>query len=162
VLTFLPAGFAFAATVAGALLPAAWTNRARCLAGAAITAVAMAAGCAGSAGPVALATILAVAGFGLGIFTPANNAQVMAAIPAASSGTGGGMVNLARGLGTSLGITLVTLCLQIGPSGAGRARWAFAALLAAALAGMTTAAVSQTRRPGEKDPLGISEGAGTG
>lgn len=162
VLTFLPAGFAFAATIAGALLPVGWTNRARCLAGGIVTSGAMAAGLFVSPSPAALAAILAVVGLGLGIFTPANNAQIMGVIPAASSASGGGMVNLARGLGTSLGIAIVTLCLQAAPLGPGRTRWAFASLLAAALVTVMTAAVSARAALRDKDDLGMSESVGTG
>ena len=59
-----------------------------------------------------LAISLAALGIGLGLFTPANNAAVMAAIPAACSGVGGGLVNMARGLGTTLGVASVTLALH--------------------------------------------------
>ncbi|MDT0467402.1 hypothetical protein [Streptomyces gibsoniae] len=46
---------------------------------------------------------------GLGMFTPANNAMIMGAIPPGSSGAGGGPVHMTRGLGTALGVALVTL-----------------------------------------------------
>ena len=54
-------------------------------------------------------------GLGLGTFTPANNTLVMGAIPARAAGTGGGLVNMARGLGTALGVALVTLTLYLVP-----------------------------------------------
>jgi hypothetical protein len=38
----------------------------------------------------------------------------MAAIPARDAATAGGMVNLARGLGTALGVAVVTLGLHAG------------------------------------------------
>jgi MFS family permease len=162
VLTFLRAAFAFTATIAGALLPVGWTNRARCLAGGIVTSGAMAAGLSVSPSPPALAAILAVVGLGLGIFTSANNAQVMGVISAASSASGGGMVNMARGLGTSLGIAIVTLCLEVAPSGPDRARWAFASLLVGAVATVLTAALSATTASGDKDDVGMSESVGTG
>ncbi|HET9077146.1 MAG TPA: MFS transporter [Acidimicrobiales bacterium] len=137
VLTALPAGFAVAATLAGALLPRAWGNRARSIAGGVVTAAGLVAGLVLPAHTGPLIVVLVVTGLGLGIFTPANNAQIMGAIPHASSGTGGGMVNMARGLGTALGISTVTLCLQIGGQGQSGARLAFAALLGAA--GLTLA-----------------------
>lgn len=53
-----------------------------------------------------MAVQLTVLGVGLRLFAPANNTLVMSAIPANCSGTGGGLVNKARGLGTALGVTL--------------------------------------------------------
>jgi MFS family permease len=147
VLTFLPAGFALAATLAGALLPVGWTNRARCTAGSAIASAALAGGLLVPASIGNLAVILGLTGIGLGIFTPANNAQVMGAIPPELSGTGGGMVNMARGLGTALGIAVVTLCLGLSPSGPGHATAAFTALLGAALVTVASAFLAGERRP---------------
>jgi EmrB/QacA subfamily drug resistance transporter len=51
---------------------------------------------------------LALAGVGLGIFTPANNAGIMAASPSGHTGTVGGVLNMTRGLGTALGVALTT------------------------------------------------------
>jgi hypothetical protein len=53
-----------------------------------------------------------LAGLGLGVFMPANNAMVMSAIPASAAGTGGGLVNMTRAMGTALGVALVTLALH--------------------------------------------------
>ncbi len=47
---------------------------------------------------------LAVIGLGLGIFTPANNAAIMGSAPRTHAGVAGGMLNMTRGLGTSLGL----------------------------------------------------------
>jgi EmrB/QacA subfamily drug resistance transporter len=49
---------------------------------------------------------LALVGAGLGAFTPANNAAIMGAAPLERSGSAGGVINLTRGLGTSLGVAL--------------------------------------------------------
>jgi MFS family permease len=49
---------------------------------------------------------LALAGIGLGAFTPANNASVMAAAPDGYTGLVGGLLNTARGAGTGLGVVL--------------------------------------------------------
>jgi MFS family permease len=49
---------------------------------------------------------LALAGVGLGAFTPANNAAVMSASPAGHTGVVSGMLNMTRGLGTALGVAL--------------------------------------------------------
>ncbi|MEV5985483.1 MFS transporter [Streptomyces sp. NPDC052051] len=133
-LTALPAGFALAATVGDRLLPRGLPDRRRCLAGACVFTLAV----AGllvvplTAGP--LVPVLALTGLGLGTFTPANNAMIMGAIPARTSGTGGGLVNMARGLGTALGVALVTFALHLsgGTGTEAGARWAATALLAAA------------------------------
>lgn len=73
--------------------------------------------CAGALGaavalpvsPPAVVPLLAVIGVGLGVFTPSNNHMIMAAMLARASATLGGLINLARGLGTALGVAAVTL-----------------------------------------------------
>ena len=52
---------------------------------------------------------LAALGIGLGLFTPANNAAIMGAVPRAQSGSASGILNMTRGLGTSLGLSLTGL-----------------------------------------------------
>jgi EmrB/QacA subfamily drug resistance transporter len=49
---------------------------------------------------------LALIGLGLGMFTPANNAAIMASAPREQSGTAGGLLNMTRGLGTAMGVAL--------------------------------------------------------
>ena len=46
--------------------------------------------------------LLGLLGLGLGIYTPANNAEIMAAVPARDAAAAGGMVNMTRGTGTAL------------------------------------------------------------
>jgi hypothetical protein len=102
-----------------------------------------------------LAPTLFALGVGLGVFTPANNSMVMTALPASASGTGGGLVNTTRGLGTALGVALVTLTLQLAPpegSVAG-ARWAIVLLLGFAVLSL----VATTVRRGS-----AATGAGSG
>ena len=80
---------------------------------------------------------LALLGVGLGTYVPANNSSVMAAVPVHQAAAAGGMVSMARGLGTALGVAGVTLTLHAaarlhpgsGPT-AGMAVLAAAALLA--------------------------------
>jgi MFS family permease len=112
VLTALPAGFALAATLGGRL-PNLGSDRRRHGIGALLAAGAMAGLVVAPLTEPVLAGALAVAGLGLGVFTPANNTMIMAAIPARASGTGGGLVNLARGLGTALGVALPVLALHL-------------------------------------------------
>jgi hypothetical protein len=57
--------------------------------------------------------LLGLLGAGLGLYTPANNAEVMTVLPARDAATAGGMVNMARGIGTALGVAVVTLGLHI-------------------------------------------------
>ena len=112
-LTALPAGFGLAAAVADRVLPARWPNRRRCLLGGAVVA-----GCAATLAvpaPHAVSVVLlGLLGIGLGIYTPANNAEIMAAVPARDAAAAGGMVNMTRGIGTALGVAVVTLGLHAG------------------------------------------------
>jgi EmrB/QacA subfamily drug resistance transporter len=48
--------------------------------------------------------LLALLGIGLGLFTPPNNAAVMGSAPANRLGVAGGVLNMIRSLGTSLGV----------------------------------------------------------
>lgn len=57
----------------------------------------------------ALVTALAVAGAGLGLYIPANNAAVMGAAPPGHAGSAGGLLNMTRGLGTALGVAVAGL-----------------------------------------------------
>jgi MFS family permease len=49
---------------------------------------------------------LALAGLGLGAFTPANNATIMAAAPPGHAGVISGLLNMTRGMGTALGVAI--------------------------------------------------------
>jgi MFS family permease len=150
-LTALPAGFGLAAVAAERLLPASWANRDRCIAGG-LLAMASVAALAIPAPVTVLAILLGLLGIGLGAYIPANNAEIMSAVPPRHAATAGGMVNLARGLGTALGVAIVTLALHAGvPLGeADGGRLAIGALAAAALAatwaGNTSARPAATRR----------------
>ncbi len=52
---------------------------------------------------------LAMTGVGLGMFTPPNNAAIMGAAPRQHSGMASGILNMTRGMGTSLGVALTGL-----------------------------------------------------
>ncbi|HEY7262915.1 MAG TPA: MFS transporter [Trebonia sp.] len=112
-LTSLPAGFGIAAVLSDRLLPAGWPNRRRCAAGGAL-----ASGCAAAlavSAPHAVSMVLlGLLGAGLGVYTPANNAEIMAALPTGNAAAAGGMVNMTRGIGTALGVAVVTLGLHAG------------------------------------------------
>ncbi|MFF8768614.1 MFS transporter [Kitasatospora sp. NPDC015120] len=144
VITVLPAAFAVAATAGGALLPRGWSDVARCRLGAALAGAGLL-GCAllPAAGAAAPALPLLVAGGGLGLLLPANNALVMRAIPAECSAVGGGMVNMARSLGTALGTALPVLGVHLaGPVPGGRA----VLLVLAAVAALAVALSRPVRR----------------
>ena len=112
-LTALPAGFGLAAALADRLLPASWSNSRRCLLGG--TVVACCATALAVPAPHAVSVVLlGLLGIGLGIYTPANNAEIMAAVPARDAAAAGGMVNMTRGIGTALGVAVVTLGLHAG------------------------------------------------
>ncbi|MFE9560830.1 hypothetical protein ACFYM0_06960 [Streptomyces sp. NPDC006487] len=48
---------------------------------------------------------------------PADDALVMRAVPTEAPGAGGGLIDTARGLGTAIGVSLVTLALHAGGDG---------------------------------------------
>jgi MFS family permease len=164
-LSALPLGFGLAALFGDAVLPLSWGNRQRGVAGSALACAAM---CAGIFVPVTQATVvplLAVAGLGLGLFVPANNAAIMRSSADSSASLLGGLVNMARGIGTTLGIALMALALRLGSpggdghgyAGATQARPAFIVLAAVSAAAAAIALASRARRRGpgqarEADP----------
>ncbi|MCL1871959.1 MAG: MFS transporter [Promicromonosporaceae bacterium] len=119
VLTALPAGFALAAVLAGRAVPRRWDERwgprARGLAGAVTAVVASGALLLSPRDLAWVACWLLVLGLGLGVLIPANNASIMGAVPPSAAGTGGGLVNMARGLGTAFGVAAVTASLHLAP-----------------------------------------------
>jgi len=50
----------------------------------------------------------------MGLFVGANNAATMFAAPPQRAGTAGGLLNMARGLGTALGVASASLLLASG------------------------------------------------
>jgi len=167
-LSALPVGFGLAALFGDAMLPRAWDDRRRGFAGALLTCAVM---CASIFTPVTVTTVvpeLALAGLGLGIFVPANNTIIMRSTADSAASLLGGLVNMARGIGTTLGISLMALALHLGSGfGAGhgyaestQARPAFIVLtvVSAAAVAITLASRAQpggeAGRPREADPSG--------
>ncbi len=167
-LSALPLGFGLAALSGDLVLPKAWGDRRRGFAGALLTCTVM---CAATVVPVTQATLvglLALAGLGLGIFVPANNTVIMRSTADSSASLVGGLVNMARGIGTTFGISLMALALHLGTQsyqagnhgyaahhgypGPEQARLAFIVL---AVAAATAAAIAlAARRTREADPSG--------
>ena len=137
VLTALPLGFALAATLAERLLPSGWDDGVRSRLGLAGCVAALALMALLPATAAVLPLPLGLLGLALGVFTPANNTLVMRAIPPSAAGTGGGMVNMGRGVGTALGVAAVTLTLHLVPGPDGT-RAAVLVLLGFALAALAS------------------------
>jgi EmrB/QacA subfamily drug resistance transporter len=57
--------------------------------------------------------LLALLGIGLGLFTPPNNSAVMGSAPANRLGVAGGILNMTRSLGTSLGVAATGAVLAV-------------------------------------------------
>lgn len=169
-LTALPAGFGVAALAAEALLPAALGNRRRGALGACISTISLGILVFVPLSAAWIVGLLAVTGLGLGLFVPANNVTIMRSAPPGSAATLGGLVNMARGIGTTFGIALVTLVLHVaagrtassaatGPAAGSRLAFAVLALAAAAAAVLALAGPAGDRAAGaanRKDAAGAS------
>jgi MFS family permease len=107
------AALGLAAAIADRLLPVSWPNSRRCLLGGTVAAC-CAAALAVPAPHAVSVVLLGLLGIGLGIYTPANNAEIMAAVPAGDAAAAGGIVNMTRGIGTALGVAVVALGLHAG------------------------------------------------
>ena len=112
------------------------------------------------ASPIGIVACLALCGLGLGIFVPANNAVIPRSGPAGSAAVLGGLVNMARGIGTSLGIALVMLLLHLAGTGAAGRPDPVLALAGLAAAAAAAAAVATAIRPraaaGGREPAAAS------
>jgi MFS family permease len=175
-LTALPAGFGLAALGGEAVFPDAVPNGVRGCIGATVCAIALTILMFVPRSSAGIVPCLAIAGLGLGIFVPANNAVIMRSACARSAAVLGGLVNIARGIGTTFGIALVTLALHVtadGRSGRPHPTLALAILAGAAAAGAVLAmamrplraaqAASGAAGPGHDEAAGIGQGtAGQG
>ncbi|HZR53367.1 MAG TPA: MFS transporter [Streptosporangiaceae bacterium] len=164
-LSALPLGFGVAALAADAMLPKSWGNRQRGFAGATLTCAAL---CAATITPITTTTViplLGAAGLGLGVFVPANNAVIMRTAGSTAS-LRGGLVSMARGIGTTLGISLIALALHLGaargypapgyPEGAhisARPGFVLLAAVAALAAGIALAGRARSSPATETGPL---------
>ena len=96
-------------------------------------------------GQLTLIAGLAAAGAGLGLFTPPNNASIMAAAPRQQSGMAGGVLNMTRGTGTALGLALTGAVYELGAS-----PWQGFRIAVLFLAGMAAAAAWLASRRGHR------------
>jgi MFS family permease len=113
---------------------------------------------------VALLLELGLLGVGLGLFTPPNNAAIMGAAPREQSGVASGVLNMTRGIGTSLGLALTGLVFAMfaGPRATGShavGRGFDAAGLFLAALGALAAILAGLRGSGELDldPVSTAE-----
>jgi MFS family permease/protein-tyrosine-phosphatase len=115
-LAVLPVAIGVAAPIAGRLLnrigARPLTGGGLLLTGAGLLEIALGHGTGG------LVAGLALAGLGLGAFTPANNAAIMGASPKGHTGVVSGVLNMTRGIGTALGVALAS-AVYIAASGTG-------------------------------------------
>jgi MFS family permease len=165
VLSALPLGFGLAALLGDLVLPRRWGDRRRGLAGALLACAAMVSAMVIPLEPVTVVPQLALAGVGLGLFVPANNAVIMCSVADRSASLVGGLVSMARGIGTTLGISLMALAWHLGTqsyqagntgySGTEQARPAFGVLAAAVATAAVIAAATRTQAPGR--PIGPGE-----
>jgi EmrB/QacA subfamily drug resistance transporter len=112
VLSCLPAGFALAA-VGSNVLHLRASNRQRVAVGAMGVFACVVANIALWRSPGLVAVLLLLMGAFLGLVIPANNATVMGAVPASASAVTGGMVNVARAMGTAFGVAVAAMGLHV-------------------------------------------------
>jgi len=148
VLSALPTGFALVAVGASSAHLRA-SNRQRVAVGSVGVFAAVAANALLWRSPDMVAGLLLLMGASLGLVIPANNAAVMTAVPASASAAVGGMVNVARALGTALGVAVAAMGLYV----ADLRHWpgpqvVFGALAVCSLA-LAATTLSRPRAPGK-------------
>jgi EmrB/QacA subfamily drug resistance transporter len=145
-LTTLPAALGLTAPFAGAAADR-WGGHWLAISGMALCSAAFVVAATTSPGLPVLAAVLVLAGVGFGLFTPSNNAHLMAVAPARQSGQVGGVLNMTRGLGTALGVAVTGLAFASDAGNAGHgfrtASWLLAALACTAAAVVGWGAVSR-------------------
>ncbi|MBV8992580.1 MAG: MFS transporter [Pseudonocardiales bacterium] len=114
---------------------------------------------------------LALVGAGLGAFTPANNAAIMSAAPRSGSGVAGGILNMTRSVGTSLGVAATGLVYTASgglplsshsPRPAGSVTHAFVSTLGFLLCLALGSAVLASVRGARRSPPGAAPAPGSG
>jgi EmrB/QacA subfamily drug resistance transporter len=109
-------------------------------------------------GTTGFLVLLGFVGAGLGLFTAPNNATVMGSVPVAQAGMASGIVNMSRGMGTALGLSLTGLLFTVNGGASGipaRADHAFtvtALVLAAVVVAAGIVAGAGAVRRGQPTP----------
>jgi len=146
-ITVLPAALGVSAAVAGMLGGRVGTGRITVIGLILLTAALVAgAGTIGHRGT--LIAVLAVAGAGLGMFTAANNAAVAGAGSPHQAGMVSGVLNMTRGVGTSLGVATAGASYALA-TGAGRGFQVTMLVLAAVAAAAAVLAAGAASRRSE-------------
>ncbi len=114
-LTVLPLAMAAVAPFAGRLADRVG-GRTPTIVGMLITAAGLAVA-AVRPGTTSLVLGLVLAGIGMGLFTPSNNTSIMSSVPARRFGVASGVLNMSRGLGTALGLSLTALVFDLATNG---------------------------------------------
>ena len=152
VLSCLPAGFALAA-VGTNMMHLPISNRQRVAVGALGVFACSVANIALWHSPGLVAVLLLLLGTFLGLVIPANNAAAMSAVPPSASAVTGGMVNVARALGTALGVAVTAMGLHI----AALHHWVGSQVVFGALAVCSIALATTTlARPGTSSQTSTS------
>jgi EmrB/QacA subfamily drug resistance transporter len=112
-LTVIPVAIAILAPVSGAIADRAGSRLPTVL-GMGLTTVALVALTVEEHGAIAVVlACLALFGVGLGFFTPPNNSAIMGSAPPYRLGVAGGVLNMTRSLGTSLGVAATGAILAL-------------------------------------------------
>ncbi len=145
----MPVAFGLVAPFAGRLADRTGA-RSLTVSGMALVAAGLFALGAARPGTVGLALLLGAVGVGLGLFTSPNNAAIMGAAPEHQSGMASGVLNMSRGVGTSLGLALTGLIFTVaGGDGHGAAHaFSVTAYVLAAVA-LGAGAIAALRTEGE-------------
>lgn len=129
-LTVMPVALGLTAPIAGRLADI-WGARPLTVAGMLLSATSLAVVAVAPLGMTLFVAMLAALGVGLGLFTPPNNAAIMAAAPRELAGLAAGVLNMTRGVGTALGLALTGLVFSAvageGTTGGGLAISGFSA-----------------------------------
>jgi MFS family permease len=111
-------------------------------------------------GQAMLVVGLAFVGVGLGLFTPPNNAAIMSSAPRNMSGVASGVLNMTRGMGTSLGLALTGLVYGLAATPGQGLRSSITFLAAVAAVAVLLAASRGRRLPGGDKPAPAVESGG--